>query len=397
MTPLVGRDKIRYGIVGMGFMGKGHAKAVIDDRNPDFCLGAVADVFEAPAKAAGAEFSVPHFTRPEKMFQSGLIDAVLIATPHYWHPVQTVQAARAGLHVLCEKPLAVTVGPARGMIAEAARCGVALGSMLQMRTRGIFKKMKELVASGQLGEIYRVSMICSNWYRTQAYYDSGAWRGTWDGEGGGILLNQAPHHLDIFQWIAALPAAITAVLETRLHKIEVENTANIICEYGGGKVGYIYATTAEYPGMEQLMVVGDRGTLIAEGGKLRWARLNKPFSEDIMANPETRADFIKGPDVQWEDVALEPDGPNLRINVIRAFAAHLLRGEPMVATAAEGINELEMSNAMYLSGHGRKTVRLPVSAEAIDRLIAKLERERSTGKGQRQRQKSLRAFRRLFK
>ena len=398
MTSLVKCDKIRLGIVGLGFMGKGHAKAIVDDRHADFELSAVADVFEASAKAAGQEFGVPYFASPEALYASGLVDAVMIATPHYWHPVQAIKARRAGLHVLCEKPLAVTVGPARAMIAEAKRCKVALGSMYQARTRAVYRKMKDILDAGELGPIYRASMTSSFWYRSQAYYDSGAWRGTWDGEGGGILINQAPHQIDIFQWLVGVPRRVTAFVETRLHKIEVENTAQVICQYDDGKFGHLYFTTAEYPGVEQTTIVGDRGTLIADGAKLRIARLSRSFGEDIMTNKECRADFILGPDITWEDVPLGADVPNLRINVIRAFAAHLLRGEPMVASGEDGIHELEMSNAMYLSAYGNKMgVELPVDAAAIERLLLKLERDRSTGRGQGQRQQAQKAYRKLMK
>lgn len=390
-------NKVRFGIVGVGVMGRHHARAIVDDRSGDFMLGAVADFFEGPARSAGEEFGVPWFTDPDKMFNSGLVDAVLIVTPHYWHPVQTIQAARAGLHVLCEKPLAVTIGPARQMIDECRKADVALGAMLQARTRGCMKKMKEIISSGQLGQIHHVTMVVTNWYRTQAYYDSGAWRGTWDGEGGGILLNQAPHHLDIFQWLFGVPKRITAFLNTRLHRLEVENTADVVCEFGNGHMGYIRATTAQVPGEEKYIVNGDRGSLVCENGAVRIALLDKPISEDIFANPETRADFIPAPKFQWADVPV-PKGGGDRLDVIRAFAGHILRGEPMVAPGDEAFNELEMSNAMYLSGYGgNKPVDLPVDAQKIARLVVKMERDRSTGRGHGQRQKSERALKKLMR
>ncbi|MFB3891427.1 MAG: Gfo/Idh/MocA family protein [Phycisphaerae bacterium] len=389
------RDKVRFGIVGLGFMGRGHAKAIVDDRSADFCLGAVADNFEAPAKSAGEEFGVPWFTSADAMFRSGLIDAALIVTPHYWHPVQTIQAARAGLAVLCEKPIAVTVGPARAMIAECRKHKAPLGVMFQSRTRGVMMKARQMVVSGELGEVFRVSMTATNWYRSQAYYDSGAWRGTWDGEGGGILLNQAPHHIDLFGWIAGMPKSITAFLDTRLHKIEVENTAHVICRYDGPKTGLIYASTAEWPGTFLVEIVGDKGTLLIDNNKLNFGRLARPLSADIAANKESRADFIVPPECKWEAVQIENDPGGDRINVIRAFAAHVLRGEEMVATGEDGLRQLEMTNAMYLSGFTGRSVDLPVDAAKMERLLARLERERSTGRGQGQRKAALSALRKL--
>ncbi len=384
--------QVRFGIVGVNGMGGGHAAAIAASKSKDYKLAAVADIVPEIAQRVGEKYNVPFFNSGPEMFESGLVDAVIVATPHYWHPVLTIQAARKKLHVLCEKPLAVTVGAARAMIAECKKNKVALGTMLQQRTRGEMIKMKQMIDRGEIGEIFRVSMVCSSWYRTQTYYNSGSWRGTWDGEGGGILLNQAPHSLDLFQWIGGMPKKITAVLDTRLHKIEVENSANAICEYGPGKVGYIYATTAEAPGMEQFMVCGDKGTLIAENGKLRFGKLKEPISKHLLTCKEVWA----GIPTEWVDVPWTPSATNgHHINVINAFAAHVLRGKPLVVAGSEAINELEISNAIYISGFKGKPATLPVDAKEIDGLIGKLARERSSGKGGNLRGKSAAAMKKL--
>ncbi|MFB3892939.1 MAG: Gfo/Idh/MocA family protein [Phycisphaerae bacterium] len=382
---------VRFGVVGMG-MGLGHARGIVADKNGDFCLTAVCDIVEEKARKCGDELKVPCFTDAQAMYDSGRIDAVIIAVPHYWHAPLAIRAARKGLHVISEKPLAVTVGAARAMIAECKKQKVVFGAMLQQRTRGVMMKARELVQSGALGEVFRVQMICSSWYRTQAYYESGAWRGTWDGEGGGILLNQAPHSLDLFQWLGGMPKRVIAAVGTRWHKIEVENTANAICDYGGGKVGYIYATTAEMPGMEQFMLCGDKATMIIDGGKLRLGTLKQPITEHLATSEEGFGQV----DCDWRDVAIENDPGGKHINVIRAFAAHVLRGEPLVATGEEAINELELSNAIYIAGFKNKTAEIPVDAAEIDRLIAKLEKERSTGKGQGLRAKAAKEMRKLL-
>ena len=384
--------KVRFGIVGVGGMGGGHARTIAGAKSRQFRLAAVADIVPEIARRVGEEHGVPHFSSGQEMYDSGLIDAVIVAAPHYWHPPLTIRAARAELHVLCEKPLAVTVGPARAAVAECRKRKVALGVMFQQRTRGIMMKMKQMVAAGRLGEIFHVSMLCSNWYRTQAYYDSGSWRGTWDGEGGGILLNQAPHSLDLFQWIGGMPKRITAVVSTRGHKIEVENTACAICEYGGGKIGYIYATTAELPGAERFAVAGDKATLLCEGGKLMLGTLKMPISRHLATCRKTW-DTIGH---QWREVTWKTDPGGGHINVIRAFVRHVLKGSPLVATGAEAVNELEISNAVYLSAHKLKRVDLPVDAAEMDRLIARLERDRSTGKGGRQRAKAARELKKLL-
>ena len=388
--------KVRFGIVGLGVIGRIHAAGIVASRSREFRLGSVADTAADVAERAGRELNVPSFTDPQAMFDSGLIDAVIVATPHYLHPPLTIRAARSGLHVLCEKPLAVTVGPARAMIAECRKRNVVLAAMLQMRTRGIMRRMKQMVEAGRIGRIHRVSMICTNWYRTQAYYDSGSWRGTWDGEGGGILLNQAPHSLDLFQWIGGMPGSVVATAATRLHRIEVENTATIVCDYGQGKTGFFYASTAEAPGTEQLLVCGDKGTLVLEGGTLRLGKLARPISRHIFEYKEHMADNILQPRCRWSEVPYPPGGGQ-RMDVIRAFSRHLLAGTPMVAGGEESINELEISNAAYLSAFKGKRVDLPVNAAEMDRLIAKLASERSKGKGGNHRALAERELRRLLK
>ena len=385
--------QVRFGIVGLGNMGRGHVELIAQAKDKMFCTGAVCDLLPDRAAEIGGKYGLPHFTDYRKMYESGLIDAVLIATPHYWHGPMTVRAAQMGLHVLCEKPLAVTVGAARTMIEQCRKHKVALGCMFMQRTRGIMMKMKEMVDGGKLGEVFRVSMVCSNWYRTQSYYASGTWRGTWDGEGGGVLLNQAPHSLDLFQWIGGgVPQRVLATVDTRLHKIEVENTANAICQYKGGKIGYIYATTAEAPGMDQFMVSGDKGALLAQGNSLKFGRLETPLAKHLMTCPNG----FEMPKFQWEDVTwkVEPEGKH--INITRNFARHLLKGEKLICPGSEAINELEISNAIYLSGYGGKAVDLPVDAAQIDRLIGKLQRERSTGKGGNLRNKAAKELKALL-
>jgi predicted dehydrogenase len=372
-------NKVRFGVVGLGSMGGTHCRNIRAANSRDFCLSAVCCDVASVARTLGREFAVPHFAGAQAMYESGLVDAVIIATPHYWHAPLAIRAARAGLHVMCEKPLSSTVGPARAMIAECKRRRVALGAMLQHRTRGIMIKMKQLTDAGAIGEVFRVVLVCSNWFRTQAYYDSGAWRGTWDGEGGGVLINQGPHHLDLFQWIGGMPRRVMGLLDTRTHEIEVEDTANFLCDYGGGKVGYVYATTAELPGYEQFAIFGDEGVLVAEGGKLRLCKLPCSIKALTRESEYSGAGQMKAK-VRWRELAIPADRGG-HVEVLRAFAAGILRGSPMYATGQDGLNELELSNAMYLAGFEGRTVNLPVNADEIERLITRLVRRRSTGKG----------------
>ena len=391
--------KVRFGVVGVGGMGGAHVRSILNSKSRELTLGAVSDIVPEIARRAGEEANVPYFTDNQRMFDSGLVDAVIIAVPHYWHAPLTIRAARSGLHVMCEKPLSSTVGPARAMVRECRKRRRALGVMLHHRSRTIMIKMKRLVAGGAIGEVFRAQLICSNWFRTQGYYDGGAWRGTWDGEGGGVLINQAPHHLDLYQWIAGMPKKVMGMLGTRAHKIEVEDTANFLLEYDGGKVGYIYATTAEEPGYEQFMLCGDKGTLVCEGGKLRLGKLRISVTEHIAVGG--KQDVIRkatgGQKTTWREIRPPGDGGGRHIMLTKAFARHILTGTEMYVDGTEALNELELSNAMYISGFRNKTVELPVDETEMERLISTLEREHSTGKGGGIRAKAMRDLRRLLR
>ena len=372
--------KVRYGVIGLGNMGKVHCRVIAAAGSRWFCLTAACDVSPQKQELV-ADLGIPFFTDSQKMYDSGLVDAVIIACPHYWHPPLTFRAASRGIHVLCEKPLASSAGPARAMIAECAKRKVKLGAMLQLRCRPVMVKARQMIRDGAIGDLFRVEMICSSWFRSQKYYDSGEWRGTWDGEGGGVLINQAPHSLDLFQWVGmGLPRTVVANVATREHKMECEDTANVICDYGKGRIGYIYASTAEEPGQDKLTLIGDKGTMIVENDGISLGLLATPVSRHIY---ESQRLFPGGGEqkVTWSRVRVSPKKTG-HIDVIRAFARCLLAGEPMIATGAESLVELEISNAAYISGYNdSKLVRLPVDADQMERLLDRLIRAKSTGRG----------------
>jgi predicted dehydrogenase len=386
---------VRFAVIGLGVVGTRHLQTFRNARGGEFRLTAGVEANPEVAARARGRTDVPVLTDLEAFFASPPCDAVLIAVPHCWHPYLAIRAARAGLHVLCEKPLAVTVGPARAMIAECRKHKVALGAMLQDRALAMNVTMKRMIDSGRLGRIYRISQVCTRWYRTQAYYDSGAWRGTWDGEGGGILINQACHALDVFQWLGGMPDRVMCSLATRIHRIEVENTAEAVFQYADGCMGHFYVSTAHEPTLDRTEVFGDKGTLVAEGGRLRLARLESPLSRHIRTCRIAEADVAKIAST-WHDVKLPARRGGTHLDVIRAFARHILHGTPMVASGEQAINELELSNAMYLSGYENRPVDLPVDAARIERLLARLEKDRSAGKGRAQRRQADAALKRLL-
>ncbi len=360
-------NKVRLGILGMGNMGSGHLNNVLLGRCPEVVVTAVADYNPARldwvkahvTKQQEAKPDIPMpacFASGEEMFASGLVDAVIIAIPHYDHPGYAIKAMKAGLHVMCEKPAGVYTLQVREMMAEADRHPeLKFGMMFNQRTNHIYRKVKEIMDSGELGAIKRTSWIITNWYRPQAYYDSGAWRATWSGEGGGVLLNQCPHNLDLWQWICGMPKTIDVKMHFgKWHDIEVEDDVTAYVEYENGATGTFITTTGDAPGTNRLEIVCDGGTIITDGGSIQLIKLDTPESEFSKTNTTAFACPKK------HRVEVETDGQNLQHSgVVNAFAGAILRNEPMVADGREGINGLTISNAMHLSAWTGKPVTLP--------------------------------------
>jgi predicted dehydrogenase len=387
---------VRFGVIGLGMMGGLHVQMFKESKARNYSLTCVSDIDAPLAKKIGEKYDLPYFDCGFKMIDSGLCDVVIVAVPHYWHAPLTIYAARKGLHVMCEKPLSATISDARLMVAECKKNKVSLGVMLHHRARADMNKVKQIIDSGKIGEVFRAQLICSNWFRTQAYYDSGAWRGTWDGEGGGVLINQAPHHFDLFQWLAGMPKRLMGLISTRCHKIEVEDCGNFLMDYGKGKVGYIYTTTAEEPGYEQFMFCGDKGTIIVEDGKIKLGMLAMPVSKHIFASESAMAGGAEQK-IKWTEVKV-PTRKEGHLEINAGFARHLISGKPFeYCTGVEALNELELSNAMHIAGYKEKVVTLPVDGAEMDRLLAKLERERSIGKGGGIRKKAKACLNKLMK
>ena len=371
--------KVRIGILGVGNMGSGHFGNILNGACPEIEVTAVCDLNPARLEWAKAELANKRAARPDanlpdvalfadgdEMFNSGLVDAVIIAIPHYGHPEYAIKAMKAGLHVMCEKPAGVYTLQVREMIAEADKHPeLKFGMMFNQRTNHIYRKVREIIASGELGKIKRTSWIITNWYRPQAYYDSGAWRATWSGEGGGVLLNQCPHNLDLFQWICGMPKVVDAKLHFgKWHDIEVEDDVTAYFEYENGATGTFITTTGDAPGTNRLEIVCDGGTIVTDGGSIQFTKLDTFESEFS----KTSTVAFSGPGCRRVDV--ETDGRNdQHVGVLNAFAAAILRNEPLVADGREGINGLTISNAMHMSAWTGKTVTLPFDEEQYRDLL----------------------------
>lgn len=357
-------DVVRLGIIGIGNMGSGHGEMVADGKIEGMTLTAVADIRESRREWAKNKFnnSVTIYNTAEELIESDICDAVLIATPHYDHPRLAIMALQNGKHVMCEKPAGVYTKQVKEMNMEAEKAeksGLVFGIMFNQRTNHIYRKMHELIESGVYGEIKRVNWIITDWYRTQAYYNSGGWRATWDGEGGGVLLNQCPHNLDLIQWICGMPSKVHAFCHNgKWHDIEVEDDVTAYLEYPNGATGVFITTTGDSPGTNRFEVTLEKAKMVCENGKLSVFELEMSEREYCFIAKEG----FKPPEGKW--VQIETDGMNPQhMGVIKAFTDRILKGTPLIADGKEGIKGLMLSNAMHLSSWLNTSVEIPFDEE----------------------------------
>ena len=360
-------DRVRLGIVGIGNMGSAHAKTVYNGKIDRLQLAAVCDREPTAGEWAAEHLpGIPFFTDSTAMLDSGLIDAVLIATPHFSHPDIAVAAFERGLHVLTEKPAGVYTRQAERMCEAAESSGKVFGIMFNQRTNFLFRKAKEIVQSGGIGKPKRLLWNITNWYRTQRYYDSGDWRATWAGEGGGVLLNQAPHNLDIWQWLFGMPSRIRATCAYgKYHDIEVEDEVHIYAEYDNGATADFITSTGECPGSNRLEIIGDGGKMVIEGGLLRFWKLTVPEREFCFSHEKATG----CPETEYREFRQEGTEPAHRA-ILQNFTNAILQKEPLLVPGQEGLKSLAISNAAYLSDWSDGWVELPLDGDEFYRLLA---------------------------
>ena len=356
---------IRFGIIGIGAMGRQHAEVIAKIRG--LRLVAVADARPDTANRAAETYHCQSFTTADELIRSGAVDAVVIATPHWQHGESTIAALRAGLHVVCEKPLTVTVAQADEVLQEAAKTQQTFAAVHQTRFEPAFQYAKRLLASGELGPILRCSMVESTW-RTQAYYQSSPWRGTWKGEGGGVLLNQAPHLLDRYAWLCGMPVSVSAFCDTTLHQIEVEDTVSAILRHANGAHGFIHIDTIENPPTSRTTIACDRGRLIIEGGNVHITKLRDSIRERTASDPRVWGE-LEG---ETRTVALSQiSSPQELLHPFyENFLAVAAGGASLVCPGSEARDAVELANAMVLSSTRNKVVPLPLSRAEYSQLIA---------------------------
>jgi predicted dehydrogenase len=372
-------DQVRFGVIGIGNMGSHHLRS-LNGKLPGAKLTAMCDSDPKMLEKRKAEFpDVPQFVTHKELLASGLVDAIVIATPHYDHCPIALDAFAAGVHVMCEKPLAVSVNAGRKLIAEYEakyKDKVAFAIMFNQRTNTVYRKLKDLVASGELGEIKRITWIITDWFRTWNYYASGGWRATWAGEGGGVLINQCPHNLDLIQWITGMmPKRIIAHASVgRYHPIEVEDDVHATLVYENGAVGQFITSTGECPGSNRLEISCDRGRVVVDdGSRMSWRRSVVPVQE----YNQTTDQAFQGPELWDVNVPTKRQPEQQHDEVMKVFIKHLLDGRktPLIAEGPEGIRGLELGNAMLMAGLTGNPVELPVNGDAFDAFILDLTKK----------------------
>ncbi len=368
---------VRVGIIGMGNIGKHHATYLLDGKVARCQLTAVCST--SPDKLADyAAKGVKVFGDALELIRSQTVDAVIIATPHYQHTTLGIAAFEAGLHVMVEKPISAHKADAERLIAAHLKHPqLQFGGMFQLRVEPRYEKIRALIRNNDLGEIVRVNWVNTDWFRGEAYYASSAWRATWKGEGGGVLLNQCLHNLDVLQWLLGMPARVRGFCQLgRFHQIEVEDNVTAYLEWPNQATGVFVSSTGEAPGANRFEIVGTRGTLVLENGKLHFTR----NAADMIEFSRTAKSGFTKPDATTEEIPFA-NAANQHATLMQNFIAAILDGAPLIAPGADGLHSVELANAMVYSSLQNETMELPMPGAAwetkLNQLIAasKLEKK----------------------
>ncbi|MEM9159595.1 MAG: Gfo/Idh/MocA family oxidoreductase [Verrucomicrobiota bacterium] len=353
---------LRVGIVGMGLMGSYHAKSIIDDKVPGMKLTGVCDSVEDSVAKWRKRDGVSVFDDFETMLRSGEIEAALIATPHYSHTPLGSAALDAGLHVLVEKPISVHKADCEKLIAAHKNEAKVFAAMFNQRTNPAYAKLKKMIEGGELGIIHRIQWTATDWYRTQSYYDDGGWRATWSGEGGGVLLNQCPHQLDLYQWLFGMPQVVRGFCQYgRFHDIEVEDAVTAYFEHEGGATGTFIASTGEAPGTNRLEVAADRGKIVIDENGFQYLRNEMGVTEHL----RTELGKFTKPDAREIEGPSSGDGEQ-HVGILKNFVEACLEGQQLIAPAAEGIRSVELANSILYSASLDEKLRLPMDSAAYE-------------------------------
>jgi len=358
--------KVRLGIIGMGNIGQ-HPQAYLSAGKVSRAeLVAVSDAI--PGKLDKYR-PLKTFSDGEELIRSGLVDAVIIATPHYQHTTLGIAELKQGVHAMVEKPISAHKADAERLIAaHKSNPKVIFAGMFQLRAEPRYLKIQKLIQSGELGEVVRISWIMTDWYRTEAYFASGGWRATWKGEGGGVLLNQCLHNLDVLQWLLGMPARVRGFCQLgRFHQIEVEDNASAYFEYPNGGTGIFVSSTGEAPGTNRLEIAGTRGKLVLERDKLSFTR----NEQDMIEFSQTAKVGFARPEVWHVDIPFD-NANNPHAILVQNFVNAILDREPLIAPGEQGIYSVELANVILYSSLIGQTVPLPMDSAAYEKKLNQL-------------------------
>lgn len=353
--------KVKIGIIGMGNMGCNYAEMILSGRVPGLELTAVTRIGKSRIEFAKTILpgTIPVFPDGEALLAYADLDAVLVVTPNDTHEKYAIAAMKRGLHVLCDKPAGVYTLQAKRMIEEAGHHDLVFAMMFQLRTDPAFRMIKEMVESGRYGRLRRLNWVAANWYRTEAYYRSFSEKVTWKKDGGGVLLNQCAHNLDLIQWICGMPLRIRAFChEGKYHDIEVEDDATVYMEFSDGATGVFVASTGEGTGTNRLEIILENARVTYEDGQLQVYEL---MEEEASFRKNSRERFGKIEGI-WKNVIVPEEKPQ-HLGILQNFADAVLLRKPLIASGMEGLNSLTLTNAMYLSSWKNETVELPLNDE----------------------------------
>ncbi len=365
-------NPIRVGVIGCGVIGQSHVKHFGEGSVPGARLTALCDPSpeQCQAAAEALDEKVATFAKVEDLYESGQVDAVIIATPHYQHPSLAIAAFEHGLHVLIEKPSGAYTKQVRAMNAAAAASDNVFAIMFQNRIDPVQHKAKEMIDAGELGDLKRILWNRTHWYRPQSYYGCSSWRATWAGEGGAVLINQCSHDLDQLQWICGMPSRVRAFCRFgQYHDIETEDDCTAYMEYPSGTTCTFIASTGEAPGVNRVEIIGDKGKLLVENGQIEFWR-NK-ISERQFNREAT--DPFSSPECSNVKVVVSGDAEG-HVGIIKNWIDAIANGAPLIAPGEEGVKSLELSNAMLLSTWQDNWIDLPIDDDLFfDKLQEKAD------------------------
>lgn len=352
-------QQVRLGIIGLGAQGGFYAKAIADGLVGNMAIGAICDVDPAKEQRAKAQYpDVPFFADYKEMIASGTVDAVITTIPHYLHPEVGIYALEHGMHLLGEKPAGVYTAQVDELMSVAAQHPeLTFAIMFNQRNNPLYRRIKEIVDAGEIGRIRRTNWIITTWWRPQGYYNQSAWRATWGGEGGGVLVNQAPHQLDLWQWICGVPKSVYSKVAYGFRRdIAVEDEVTAVVDYGDGATGVFVTAVHDIVGTDRFEILGDRGKIVVDGSKTAYVT-RLVDDERTLSNNMSMDDVVKmfmgqfDPKSLYETETIEFDTPwgEQHAGVLRNFAAHILDGEPLIAPGSDGIHGVRLANAIHLS------------------------------------------------